>query len=306
MSLLFEYPGLHTTVQDPGRRGHRASGVSSGGAVDRIAAKVANWLVGNAANEALLECAITGPVIRFSRRAVVAICGAKAVGLPHGQPFEVKGGDTISLRQLQHGAYAYLAIAAGIDVPEILGSRSTDVRAGWGGHEGRLVRRHDRLKIFKSSRSSVRADWHVRLKEFYRNELPLRVIAGEDDSRFAHHWERHAFTVSTNSNRMGLRLHGQKLSSRTPADRASAPIVPGAIQVPADGQPILLLADAQTMGGYPVLAYVITADLPSAAQLRPGETVRFQTVSMDDAHLALAKQKAALARLRLAVGEKWS
>ncbi len=298
-------PGVFTTVQDLGRPGHRAEGVPLGGAADSLALRVANLLVGNAEGEAALEFTLTGPELKFLRDTLVAIGGADVDGVPPGRPFVIHAGATLDLSRLDRGCRGYLAIAGGIDVPVVLGSRSTFVRGGFGGLVGRTLRTGDRLMVPNVHRAAG-AHWQIdaRIRPELAPPVTLRVVAGAHTDEFDGGLMAQAFKVSPQSDRMGVRLAGAALPRSATRELISAPVTPGTVQVPPDGQPIVLLADAQTIGGYPRLAHVITVDMARAAQLRPGDGVRFVMVSLDEARRLRHAQERALVLLRAGLAQK--
>jgi antagonist of KipI len=286
-------PGVQTTVQDQGRFGWQSHGVPVGGAVDGVALAMANVLVGNPADAAALEWARRGPVLRFLSERLVAVTGVEPEGWPAWRPRLVRAGETIDLRQVgERGMRGYLAIAGGIDVPPVLGSRSTCLAGGFGGLRGRTLRAGDQLVVGEPKVTLARPGWYAALawEERAPEVTVVRVVPGPQADRFAR-WSWRVFTESTfralpESDRMGLRLEGATLTIEEPVEMISAAVAPGAVQVPPDGQPIVLLADRQTLGGYPQIGYVITADLPKLAQVRPRGRVRFEEVSLDEAERA--------------------
>ena len=303
-AITVERPGLFTTVQDLGRPGHRSSGVPLSGAVDPVALRLANLLVGNPASAAALECTLVGPTLRFDRAAIVAQAGAVFGGLPMGRAVHVAAGSVLDLGHATAGCRGYLAVAGGIDVAPVLGSRSTLVVAGLGGCGGRPLVAGDRLAIgrpdghaspaFDATRTTGLDDPMLLTVSAGTARCTVRVIAAQADADWGVPVWSHAFRVSSRSDRMGVRLEGAAVAA-PPADRASVAVVPGTIQLPPDGLPIILLADAQTIGGYPVIGQVIAADLPRVAQLRPGAEIGFHVVDVAAAHAALRHQSAALA-----------
>jgi antagonist of KipI len=317
-------PGFQTTIQDLGRPGLRQFGVTPGGAVDSHALRVANLLVGNQESDAGLEIALWGLRIRFSDDLCVAWCGgafevtANGDFLPAGRACFLRAGEVLSFGGAVPGCRAWLAISGGIVVPLVLRSRSTDLRGGFGGLDGRPLLEGDILSLGK--RSSVAQKLIVRLRKAriadwgapsewalpipLIGEPVLRVVRGNDWSRFSAASTANAltrpFTVSPDSDRMGARLQGPDLErSDKGADLISDAVTPGTIQIPPGGQPILLLADCQTIGGYPKLAHVITVDLPLAAQLRSGDRVRFREVPLAEAHRRLIQRQQDLVRFRI-------
>jgi KipI family sensor histidine kinase inhibitor len=299
-ALRIGRPGLMTTIQDLGRPGHRASGVPLGGAADPLSLRLANLIVGNDETAAGLECTLVGPELTFECDAVVALCGADFSGLPRSRPISVAAGETISLGHARHGCRGALAIAGGIQTQPCLGSRSTYVPALLGGLTGELLREGDRIPI-DAVAPLVCGSWSVSpdltpLASAESGICTLRYIphaaADHGTSLAGTTWR-----TSSRSDRMGVRLEGSSCVNGR-GDRTSAAVVPGTVQLPPDGQPIILLADAQTIGGYDVAGHVITADLRLAAQLRPGDRVTFTAVTLATAHEALGEQEAAVDALR--------
>lgn len=262
---------------------------------------VANSLVGNPPGAAAIECTLLGPTLRFDKAATVALAGAAFPGLPSGRAIAVAAGTELALGHVTAGCRGYLAVAGGIDVPEMLGSRSTFVPAGIGGFAGRVLRAGDRLVAGEAGAVTAASDGLPLQLDTVRRPRVLRAVPGEHADWFSDAVWGQTFRTSSRSNRMGVRLEGQPLAGAEGVDRAAAgslrsiPVFPGAVQVPPDGGPIILLADAQTIGGYPVFGHVITADLPVAAQLRPGDEVCWQPVSLAEAQAAVREQQAAVA-----------
>jgi antagonist of KipI len=298
--------GPMTTVQDAGRPGHRAEGVPVGGAADPFAMRLVNLLVGNPEDTAVLECTLGGPTLEFAEDTTIAVGGAEFAGVPSWQPVVVRAGGQLALGPCHHGCRGYVAIAGGVEAPVVLGSRSTFLRAHFGGHEGRALRDGDVLKagawVLPHEARNWRIDPHV--LPAYSASPTLRIIRGAQWTDFDRTWMMAEYAVTPVSDRMGIRLNGPKLIRRRGRELLSSAVAPGTLQVPPDGQPILLLADAQTIGGYPRLAHVIGVDLPLAAQLRPGSRVRFTEVTLDDAHRLWRQQDRTLAILRQGLAEK--
>jgi KipI family sensor histidine kinase inhibitor len=301
-------PGLATSIQDLGRPGFRAMGVPLCGAADTMAMRLANLIVGNPESAAGIECTLLGPDLRFECDAVVALGGAEFAGLPSYRPVRVAAGTVLSLGHARSGCRGYLAIAGGVTVPQQMGSRSTYAPARLGGTTGAALAAGDRVPI-RFGAATIRGAWSLAadLNAPAPSPCVLRVLSGGraekgDPATWATTWR-----VSSRSNRMGIRLEGQPLPGGR-ADMVSAAVLPGTIQLPPDGRPIILLADAQTIGGYPVVGQVIAADLPRAAQLRPGDVVRWRLVDLDEAHAAYREQAAWLAAVResLAGRVTWS
>jgi KipI family sensor histidine kinase inhibitor len=297
--------GMFTTVQDLGRRGHRARGVPFSGAADAIALRLANSLVGNPEDAAALEFTLVGPELRFLHDTVIALGGGEFGDLPRWLPMAVSGGTTLRIGPARTGCRGYLAVAGGIDVATVLGSRSTYVRGGFGGFHGRVLRDHDVLPV-PAIRRHFRDHWRIdeRIVPAYSSAPIVRVISGAQADQFGDAWMERNFKVSSQSDRMGVRLLGPALERNATHDLVSSPVAPGTIQVPPDGQPIILLADAQTIGGYPQVAHVISVDLPLVAQLRPGDAVRFYKVTLAEARELLLAQDRAVALLREGLAQK--
>jgi KipI family sensor histidine kinase inhibitor len=298
--------GLFTTVQDLGRRGHRGRGVVQSGAADPFALRLANLLVGNPDDAAGLELTLLGPELRFSHDSLVALGGADFLALPRWQPVFVQAGTVLTFGHARAGCRGYLAVAGGIDVPLVLGSRSTYVRAEIGGLRGRALRDGDTLPVPATPRHA-QGRWHVdeRIVPAYSTAPVLRVLRGAHADQFGRALFDGEFKVTAHSDRMGVRVAGAPLTRNTSAELISSAVAPGTIQVPPDGNPIVLLADAQTIGGYPQIAHVIAVDQPLAAQLRPGDRVTFVEVTLAEAHeLALARERV-LAMVREGLAQKF-
>lgn len=317
MTATVQRTGFLTSVQDPGRTGFRQFGVSTSGALDSFALRVGNLLVGNDEDAAGLEITLGGLQVRFEDERIVAWCGGEfdvQVGsraLPAGHVAHLQAGNELKFGRAHSGCRCWLAISGGIDVPVVLCSRSTDLRANFGGFEGRALRDGDvlSLRIWPGSPPPATGisswagphDWVSPTKRY----PVLRFIRGVDWDRFnasaLQRFTGEAFAVSSDSDRMGVRLDGPELKRKDEADLISEAVSPGTIQVPPGGKPILLLGDCQTIGGYPKIAHVITVDLGAAAQLRAGDSVRFSEVSLQDAHTLLIERERDLERFRVGV-----
>lgn len=307
-------PGMFTTVQDLGRPGWQRFGVPQGGALDAYALAAANALVGNPPDAAGLEVTLVGPVLTVAREGLVACTGADLGFAIDGQPaalwqaHRVRPGQVLGFTGRRSGCRAYVAVAGGIAVAPVLGSRSTHVRARLGGLAGRALVRGDRLPV-----GPLPPGWRERAglalpPPLRRHGLPqpARVVMGPQ-----HDWflplaiERllgATYRVSRRWDRMGLRLEGPRLAHRHSAELVSEGVAPGSIQVPGDGQPIVLLADRQTTGGYPKIATVIAADLDFLAQAAPGDRITFRAVDLDTAHRLRRERQAMLAAVARATG----
>src|SRR5947208_3508935 len=327
MSLSLTRAGFLTSVQDLGRNGFRQFGVSLGGALDVFALRVANLLAGNDESDAGLEITLGGMRMRFEDKRVIAWCVCEfdvrvgSTALPAGHSCLLNADDELTINQPKVGCRAWLTISGGIKVPIVLGSRSTDLRANFGGLDGRALRDGDVLLLARGPGSSTPAtarisswsaphDWVSPAK----HDPVLRFTRGVDWNRFndeaIQQFTNEGFSVTAEADRMGARLDGPELkradnvpgpAAASSMDLISEAVVPGTIQVPPGGKPIVLLGDCQTIGGYPKIAHVITVDLPTAAQLRLGDRVRFHEVSLTEAHQLLAERERDLAEFRVGI-----
>lgn len=281
-------PGALSSIQDHGRWGRQHLGVSPGGAADPVLASIANRLVGNADDAAVIECTMTGPVLKFCNDARVAWVGWADVS--SGKPHEIKAGDRVDLRGRMCHLRGYVAVAGGIGVTEVLGSRSTDLRAVFGGHQGRKLQAGDILPIDKARTAAVSANWHVSWPRPDGKMIEIRYLHGVQADWFSKEAHRlfsgSLYEISPTSDRTGTRLNGPKLTLKEPREMVSQPVVFGSVQVPPDGQPIVLMSERQTIGGYPQIGHVISADIPKLARAWPGTQVRFHEVDLDEARHA--------------------
>jgi len=292
-------PGLFTTVQGAGRQGYRRYGVPTAGALDERAHARANAAVGNAPEAAALECTIVGPTLRFLQPTRFAVDGAHLAArlerddlgswpVPPATTILARTGNVLSFEGRRSGCRAYVAFAGGIDVPLVLGSRSTDLASGFGGYLGRPLAAGDRLSLLPARETGRRrfaaqeggASVVDAGEATGREDATVRVVLGPQAERFTEEALAQFFSATwdlrATSDRAGLRLEGPALRHRGAREIPSDGLVPGSIQVPPDGQPIVMLADGPTTGGYPKIATVVRADLPVLAQLVPGaSTVRF-------------------------------
>jgi biotin-dependent carboxylase-like uncharacterized protein len=304
-------PGLHTTVQDLGRVGSQRLGIPVSGALDPLALRAANVVVGNAQTAAGLEIAVLGPVLKVetsSARVAVAGDGARlTVERTDGSTGEVAAlesmrlleGDRLRVTASTGSSVAYLAIEGGLALPPFLGSLATYVRGGFGGLEGRALAAADTLPLI---RHEVESRQEVRLPGFDLTPASeIRVVLGPQDDYFSAaaiaNFLSTPYTVTQDADRMGLRLEGAKLEHAKGYNIVSDGIAPGSIQVPGSGQPIVLLADRQTTGGYPKIATIASADLAALGRVRPGMALRFRSVSVSDAQAARRSLEARMARL---------
>jgi biotin-dependent carboxylase-like uncharacterized protein len=316
MSIRVLAPGLLSTLQDGGRHGWRHLGIGCAGALDAFSHAVANRLVGNDVDATTLEITLAGPHLRFDRAARIAFCGAEidahadGAELPGWRRIDLPARTMLAFGGCRRGARVYLAVAGGFAAPRVLGSASTDLRGGFGGARGRALVAGDVL--MQAGHVPARTDalaiapWWIDPApdiDFTRLAI-IRVLPGRDapepaDALFAREWR-----IAPASNRQGLRLRGDALTLRSPREAVSEPVAPGTIQLPPDGGPIILLADAQTHGGYPRIGHAIGADRPRLAQLRPGDALRFLPCTPAEARQLACEQRQRLARIGYAVEDR--
>jgi antagonist of KipI len=305
-ALQIVKPGLLTTVQDLGRFGHQASGVPVAGPMDAFSHRLANQLVGNEADAATIEVTLIGPELIVEADTTIAIAGAHFEvtcddrAVPAGASFGVQPGQRLKFGRIVQGARAYLAVAGGVQTPPVLGSRATHLVSRMGGFDGRALAAGDRVPVAVSpgprpSRKSAGLTLPT------KGRALLRVVPGPQDDWFQPDALKRiagvSFRISPRSNRMGYRLEGPPLPRVRAGELISEPVGLGAIQVPAAGEPILLMADRQTAGGYPKIGHVISADLPLAGQLAPGDFIEFVLCSRQEAVAALIARERQLLRL---------
>lgn len=303
-------PGSYTTVQDRGRFGYQQFGVPISGALDSFAYRVANILVGNFQDKAVLEATVFGPTLRVLNQGVIAITGGDLspflgdTRLPMWESVSVQSGDLIQFKGPKSGCRAYIAVAGGIDVPEVMDSRSTYVAGKIGGIEGRPLVAGDCLqKSQGASRAGIRVP--SELIPSYSNEIELRVILGPQDEYFAQgiqNFFASTFEVSTKADRMGYRLEGNPIEHKDGVSKSiiSEPSVPGGVQIPPDGHPIILLVE-QTVGGYTKIATVISSDLGKIGQAKTGDRIRFQQVDLQEAHRIMKVEEEKIGSIKSAL-----
>ena len=336
MTLRVLSPGLLTTVQDGGRRGFGAIGVGNAGAMDIVSLRLANILASNAQDTAALEITLRGPRLRFGVDALIAItgadiearCGGDAV--PLWRPVLLRAGSELNLGGMRRGTRAYLAVAGGIELPAVLGSRGTDVNAALGPLPRPLVA-GDELPCAPASRSLCGELWkafdtaqklvahspdeHAATRNFFAanwsldptpwfdpdTARPIRAIAGTHFNRLDLDSQRalfgSEFRIGVDSNRVGCRLEGVPLRLTAPLELVSEGTAAGTVQLPPGGVPIALTAEAPPTGGYPRIAQIIAIDLPHLAQRRPGDTVRFAQTDLADAQMRYLERERAMAKL---------
>ena len=304
MSARVVRPGASTTVQDLGRPGFGAAGVPPSGAMDELSFRAANLLAGNDEGAAALEITLVGPELVFSDEHVCALAGAPAEArvdgevVPSGRSFVMPMGATLSIGTARTGVRCYLAVAGGIDVPAVLASRSTFVTAGFGGLHGRALKAGDVLPVGPVKSPRGRRALGPGALPAPAREAILRVVRGPQEDAFSgagiDAFYASPYRVSSRSDRAGVRLEGAPIELTGAADLDPEGVVTGSVQVPADGMPIVLGPDRPATGGYVKVATVIAADLPVLAQARPGDTLRFVAVDVEDARSARRERLRAL------------
>jgi antagonist of KipI len=300
-------PGILTTVQDLGRYGFSQFGVPPSGALDIFSYRVGNLLVGNKEEEASLETIVMGLKLKVLREVVIAITGGDLYPTLNGESFEMwrthllVEGDVVNFKRVRSGCRAYLALSGGLIVPKIMGSRSTYLSGRFGGLQGRALKRRDILYTLDHPLPLIKlglrfpGDWIPSFKK----EIMLRVILGPQDYHFAEKgfqtFSSSAYQVTPQCDRMGVRLEGPKVERKPDVEESiiSEGLISGAIQVPGDGKPIIILTELVT-GGYTKIATVISTDLTKVAQLKPGDQVRFEPISIEEAHHLLKEQEGRL------------
>jgi biotin-dependent carboxylase-like uncharacterized protein len=312
MSITVLNPGLLTTVQDQGRIGYQQFGVSVSGVMDPRSASLANILVGNDEKEAVLECTMMGPHLQFNQANCIAITGGDLMPTLDGKPIpnytavKVEAGQVLKFTMPKTGCRAFIAFAGGLDIPEVMGSRSTYMKAKIGGVEGRKLAKDDVIGFRAPKAELKNMNFRSMASEFVpRKEYTVRVVLGPQDDYFTdagiQTFLSEVYSVTAEFDRMGCRLEGAVIQHKDGGDIISDGIAFGAIQVPSSGQPIIMLGDRQTTGGYTKIANVISVDFRILAQLKQGDKVRFEKVSVKAAQDALLTQRAALKTIRNAL-----
>lgn len=325
MSVLVIKPGLLTSVQDGGRAGYAGLGVGRAGAMDWPAWRLANALVGNAGDEAALEFTLLGPTLRFEQSAVIALTGADVDAhvdhqrIPTWTCCALPAGSVLRLGGMRHGCRGYLAVRGGWATPVVLGSRSTDLHARIGPFDGRSLQANDRLAIGASAScawlhpagATQVLPWGLDPQPWldYHNG-PLALMRGHHfdalDAASQHAVFNTTYIISKDSNRTASRLDHAPLSLQQPLELISEATLPGTLQLPPSGQPILLQSEAPVTGGYPRIGQLAAVDLPRLAQRRPGDTVCFRETTLDESLQRLAQRQERLQRLLRHIAQRQS
>lgn len=307
--MVVENPGFLTTVQDLGRYGYQQFGMPVAGAMDDYALQAANLLVGNPRGEAGLEITYSGFSTRFEGRGRVAVTGADLGAKLNGRPLEpwqsvvVEDGDMIVFTAVKKGCRAYMALEGGVSVPEVMGSKSTYIKAEIGGYNGRKLVKGDVLE--SGEKGHINFEGSIRVPdEFlpqYSGDVNVRLVMGPQDDCFPpeeiEKFLNSKYAVTNQCDRMGYRLEGPAIKHSSGPDIISDGIALGAIQVPGHGRPIIMMRDRQTTGGYTKIANVISVDIPLLAQLKPGDRVSFTRVSVEEAQALFREREELLKRL---------
>lgn len=322
MTIKIKHPGLLTTIQDIGRIGSQKYGVIVSGAMDALSLRIANLLVGNDQSEGALEVTLYGTSILFNDDHLIAITGGDLQPTINGQsapmwrPIYVKKGSTLKFHTAITGCRAYVSISGGIKVPKLLGSKSTYLKAQLGGYKGRALQSGDVLncgkitnigQAFMEQSQVDHVGWSVQYHSWltFHQKQPIRVLKGSEYERFddqsKDNFINKPYKITTQADRMGYHLTGEKLSLSEPFELLSETVTYGTIQIPSTGLPIILMADRQTTGGYPKIGQVITADLPKLAQMQPHHVITFNIVTLEEAEQALLKQEQMIEKLTLGI-----
>ncbi len=303
MGIIIENPGLLTTIQDEGRFGYGQYGVTPSGPMDAESFQIANLLVGNAPGESALEATILGPSLRVTKETVMAIAGAdmsptlNGAAIPMHQAIRVPAGSDVKLQAAKNGSRTYIAFCGGFDVPLVMGSRATSIQNHIGGFCGRKLAKGDEIALRQASGAPENLSHRVVTHHLRRkHENIIRVLLGPQEDCFTKKgiaaFLETPYTVSKDFDRMGCRLQGEPIEHKTDGNIISDGMVCGAIQVPTTGQPIIMLAERQSTGGYTKIGTVISMDLPVIGQCCPGDSIRFEAVSLEEAHRLLKAQSA--------------
>ena len=317
MGISIVKPGLLTTLQDLGRHGYQKSGMVVSGAMDTLALRIGNLLLGNPVHEAGLECTLTGPLIVFEEDQLIAITGGNLSPQVDGKPVEMwrplylHKGSKLSFGKALAGCRAYLCVYGGFDVPEVLSSKSTYLRAGIGGWEGRALKANDLIPFKRTYQGSLRKFGWLAGRNIYP-DLSIRniqVVKGPEFEQFCeqsiHEFLNRPFGISKEADRMGYRLSGPTLQRKKDNELLSAAVTFGTVQVPGQGLPIVLMADHQTTGGYPRIAQVITTDLTLLAQAQPGQEITFELITLAKAQALLLAREQQINQLQQTITLKY-
>jgi len=324
MTVKVLHPGLLTTIQDLGRYGSQKYGVIVSGAMDSYSLRVANLLVGNDEGEGALEITLFGTTLYFEKDSLIAITGGDLLTTINGEnapmwrPILMRKGSVLKFKSAIKGCRAYLAFAGGIAIPKVMDSKSTYLRAGIGGFQGRALQKEDTFEcgelnelnhslVQQLEKLNGHFTWAVNYSALInlKPSQTIRVLKGTEFNRFENKSQQtlfnEAYSITTQADRMGYRLEGPALSLAEPFELLSESVTYGTIQVPPNGQPIILMADRQTTGGYPKIGQIISADLPSLAQLQPTSIIQFKEVTHEEAFMELLKKEHIINEIKMAI-----
>lgn len=324
MTVKVLHAGLLTTIQDLGRYGAQKYGVIVSGAMDSYSLRLANLLVGNEEGEGALEVTLFGTSLQFEQDQLIAITGGDlAVSLdgkkaPMWRPILARKGSILTFKSGTKGSRAYIAFAGGITIPQTMGSKSTYLRAGIGGFQGRALQKDDSFEcgemnelsqsfFSKLKKMNAHFTWSINYKQLinFQQTQTIRVLKGTEFERFDEKSKqllfKESYILTTQADRMGYRMEGAALSLTEEFELLSEGVTYGTIQVPSNGQPIILMVDRQTTGGYPKIGQVISADLPSLAQLQPTATVQFLEVSLEEAETELIMNERIIREIKIGI-----
>jgi antagonist of KipI len=302
-------PGLFTTVQDLGRHGYLKYGVPISGAMDTSSLIAANLLVANNPGDACLEVTLIGPELQALKQTQIAITGGvispkiNGQNVPMWQTLDVQEGDVLSFGKMESGCRAYISMRGGIDTPMVLGSRSTYVRGGFGGISGRQLKTDDLINDFCAPRVKFRYSMPKELVPQFTDKYTVSVILGPQADMFTKKGETaflsSPYNITLEADRMGYRLEGAPIEHKDKADIVSDALLPGAVQVPKNGKPIIIMRDAQTTGGYPKIAMVTTPDVSSLGQAKPNDIIEFSKITLSQARKKLFEHQKLLNSLSM-------
>ncbi|NBI28090.1 5-oxoprolinase subunit C family protein [Chengkuizengella marina] len=333
MTLKILKPGMLTTIQDLGRVGYQKYGVVASGVMDSYAARLANLLIGNDENAAVMDMTMIGPSIEFQEDTLISICGGDLAAViddervPLWRPLIIKSGSRLRFGNAKSGCRAYLSVVGGISVSEVMESSSTDLRAAIGGYKGRKIKSGDEISIHQpdpirgtriksllqniTTKSFIPLPWYVSENSLpaYQSRVVIRVMKGREFELFQDEsitsLLSNTFTIHPQSDRMAYRLNGSQIQLKSELNMISETVTMGTIQVPPDGFLRILLADRQTTGGYPRIAQVATVDLPLIAQLKPGDSLIFQEITLEEAETLYLQQEKDIHILKQMISERW-
>ncbi|MDN4073195.1 biotin-dependent carboxyltransferase family protein [Fictibacillus terranigra] len=315
MAIMINKPGMLTSLQDLGRYTYQQYGVIVSGSMDPFAHTAANLLVGNSEGEATLEVTLTGPKLTFGIDTFIAICGADLTpslnekAIENWRTISVRKGDVLEFGNCKWGCRAYIAVAGGYDTGRVMGSKSTYLRAGMGGYQGRALKEGDTLPVNSDGNGfhPTSFNWFIshEPRAMYLDMNTIRAVKGRHFDLFTKESQtaffNEKFKISTQSDRMGYRAEGTELKLQQQKEILSEPVLFGTVQVPSEGKPIILMADRQTTGGYPKIAQVAYVDLPKLAQAKPGDSIVFQEITEEEAQISYIIQKIELDYLKAGI-----